>query len=63
MPQVQKRTLQNDIVRIEHRLREIERHDGSDSEKYKAEQQKLVRLWAMLRLMHQKEAFLEEVLK
>lgn len=63
MTRFQKRTIQNDIVQTEQRLRQIEHLYGKTSEKYETEQRKLVRLWAMLKLMHQKEAFLKEVLE
>jgi hypothetical protein len=60
MPQLS--TLRYDILQTEQRLRELEQKEGKTSDSYYAEQKKLLRLWALMRMMHKKEEFISELL-
>ncbi|HEY9745965.1 MAG TPA: hypothetical protein V6C99_07090 [Oculatellaceae cyanobacterium] len=62
MSSVPQKVLLYDILQAEQRLSQAEQIHGKGSAEYQAAQRKLVRLWSMLKLMHQKEDFLQEVL-
>lgn len=61
MPNTQQHALRYDIIQVEQHLRQAEELNGPDSVEFKAAQRKLLRLWAMLKMTHPKDAFLQEI--